>query len=140
MSAYVKCLKTNKLGLKFDKCLLIGYSKKTKEYYFYLIAEQKVYVSSQIIFLEKEFLSEGTNAHKIELDKVHEVEGLTHTELGLIRESNSEPVEAPLWISGRVLHQLDKYYDFLIQDDDFIKLDENPITYMEAMQRPDSQK
>ena len=36
---YVKCLKTDKLGLKFDKCLFIGYPKKIKGYYFYLIAE-----------------------------------------------------------------------------------------------------
>ena len=45
--------------------------------------------------------------------------------------------------SSRVPHQPDKYYDFLIQDGDPIALNENdedPITYMEAMQRLDSQK
>ena len=71
----------DKLGSKFDKYLLIRYPKKTKGYYFYFTAEQKVFVSSRIIFLQKEFLGEGANAYKIKLDEVHEVGGLTHTEL-----------------------------------------------------------
>ena len=91
--------------------------------------------------MEKKFLGEGANACKIELDEVQKVEGLTHTELNLIEESNLEPIEASLRRFDRVPHQLDKYYDFLVKNDDTIKLDENdedPITYMEAMQRPDS--
>ena len=117
--------------------------KKTKGYYFYLIAEQKVFVSSQTVFLKNEFLSERANTCKIKLDEVHEVEGPTHTELGLVGESNLEPVEAPLRRSDGVSRQSDRYYSFLIRDGDPIELDENdkdPITYMEAMQRLDSQK
>ena len=78
--AYVKHLKIDKLGPKFDRCLFIGYSKKIKGYYFYFAAEQKVFVSSRTVFLKKEFLGEGANACKIELDEVHEVEGPTHIE------------------------------------------------------------
>ena len=33
---YVKYLKTDKLGPRFDRYLFIGYPKKTKGYYFYL--------------------------------------------------------------------------------------------------------
>ena len=33
---YVKHFKTDKLGPRFDKYLLIGYPKETKGYYFYL--------------------------------------------------------------------------------------------------------
>ena len=123
--------------------MFIGYPKKTKRYYFYLAAELKVFVSIRAIFLEKQFLGEGVNTCKIELDEVHEVGGPTHTELDLIGESSSEPVEAPLRRSGRVPCQLYRYYSFLIQDGDSIKLDkndENSITYIEAMQRPDSHK
>ena len=64
--------------------------------------------------MEKEFLGEGANACKIELDEVHEVEGLTHTELELLGETNSEPIEPPLRRSGRVPCQSDRYYDFLV--------------------------
>ena len=52
-------------------------------------------------------------------------------------------VEAPLKRFDRVLHQSDRYYDFLIQNRDLIKLDENnedPITYIDAMQRSNSDK
>ena len=58
--------------------------------------------------------------------------------------SDSEPiVQAPLRRSGRVPRQPDRYYGFLVQDNDPIELDENdedPITYIDVMQRPDSEK
>ena len=76
--------------------MLVGYSKEIKGYYFYLTEDQTVIVGNRIVFLEKEFLREGTNVCKIELDEVQEVEGPTHRELNLIGESNSKPVEAPL--------------------------------------------
>ena len=94
--AYVKYLKIDRLGLKCDRYLFIGYPKETKGYYFYLDAEQKVFVSSRIVFLEKEVLGQGANTCKIELNTVYEMEGPTHTELDLIEESILKPVEAPL--------------------------------------------
>ena len=71
---YVKHLITDKLGPRSDKCNFIGYPKETKGYYFYFADEQKVFVSLKAIFLEKEFLSEGTVASKVELDEVRQVE------------------------------------------------------------------
>ena len=93
--------------------------------------------------MKKKFLEEETNASKIELGEVYEVEEPAHTESNLIGESNSKPVEASLRRSSRVSHQPDRYYDFLVRDGDPIELyknDENPITYMEAMQRSNFQK
>ena len=112
--AYVKCLKIDKLGPKSDRCLFIGYLKKIKRYYFYVATKQKIFVSSWIIFLEREFFGERANACKIELDEVHEVKGLTRIKINLINESNSELIEASLRRSDRVPHQPDKYYDFLV--------------------------
>ena len=68
--AYVKRLDSDKLGPRSDRCLFIGYPKKSKGYYFYLEDEQKVFVALRAIFLEKEFLGEGTVASKIELGEV----------------------------------------------------------------------
>ena len=34
--AYIKCLKTDKLEPRYDKCLFVGYPKEIKGYYFYL--------------------------------------------------------------------------------------------------------
>ena len=57
-------------------------------------------------------------------------------ESDLIR-SNPEPiVETSLRRFGRVPHQSDRYYDFLVHDGDSIELDENNkdlITYIDAM-------
>ena len=61
-----------------------------------------VFVSNRIVFLEKEFLKEGANTYKIELGKIQEVEGPTHTELNLIKKLNLEPVERPLKRFNRV--------------------------------------
>ena len=44
--------------------------------------------------------------------------------------------------SGRVPYPSDRYYRYLVQDGDPIELDENnedPITYMDVMQRSDSE-
>ena len=81
-----------------------------KRYYFYLSVKQKVFVSSKAHFLEKEFLSEGISASKIELDEVRQVEESTlmiESESNLMR-SNLEPNEqTSLRRSGRVPRQLD---------------------------------
>ena len=105
-----------------------------------------MFVSLKVIFLEKEFLSEKTVASKVELDEVRQVEKPTHVtepEPDLIR-SDPEPIDyAPLRRSGRVPHQPDRYYGFLVRYGDPIELDENnedPISYMDAMQRPDSDR
>ena len=145
--AYVKHLKTDKLRLRSDKYLFVGYLNEIKGYYFYLAVEQKVFVRNRTIFLEKEFLSEGTNASKIELVEVRSVEEPIESskpiKSDLIR-SNSEPIiEISLRRSGRVPHQSDRYYSFLVRDGDPVELNENnedPITYMDVMQRSDCNK
>ena len=105
-----------------------------------------MFVSLKTIFLEKEFLGEGTVASKVELDEVQQVEGPTpiaEPESDMIRSDPEPNIPVPLRRSGRVPHQSDRYYDFLVRDGDPIELDENnedPITYMDAMQRSDSEK
>ena len=144
--AYVKRLVTDKLGPRSDKCSFIGYPKETKRYFFYHADEQKVFVSLKAIFLEKEFLGEGTVASKVELDEVQQVEGPTpiaEPESDMIRSDSEPNIPAPLRRSGRVPHQPDRYYDFLVWDGDPIELDENnedPITYMDAIQRSEFEK
>ena len=143
--AYVKCLATDKLGPRFVKSYFIGYPKETKGYYFYQPDEQKLFVSLKATFLEREFLGEGIVASKVELDEVQEVEKPTHSEPIRPELIGSEPVPevAPVRRSGRVPRQSDRYFGFLVRDGDPIELDENdedPITYMDALQRSNSEK
>ena len=73
-----------------------------------------MFISNNTIFLKKKFLEKETNASKIKLSKVYEIEEPVHTESDLIGESNSKPMEAPLRRFDRVPHQPNKYYDFLV--------------------------
>ena len=94
MSSLCQALKADKLELKFNKYLFIGYPKKTKGYYFYLTVEQKVFVSSRTVFLKKKFLREEANAYKIKLGEVQKVKGSIHTELDLIGDQiQSQTIE-----------------------------------------------
>ena len=104
-----------------------------------------MFINNRAFFLEKKFFDEETDAIKIKLDKVQQVEEPTQTskniEQVLIR-SNLEPIiKVPLRKSNKVLHQPDRYYDLLVWDSDLVELNENDkdlITYIDAMQRSDS--
>ncbi|KAL0281828.1 UNVERIFIED_CONTAM: Transposon Ty1-BR Gag-Pol polyprotein, partial [Sesamum radiatum] len=71
---YVKRLVGNKLDSRSSLCRFIGYPKETAGYYNYDPAEQKIFVSRNAIFLEKDFLS---NSLRYEV---------------LIEESSEEPL------------------------------------------------
>ncbi len=55
----MKRIVSDKLDDKSDKCLFVGYPKETIGYYFYHTLEQKVFVSKNAVFLEKEFSLKG---------------------------------------------------------------------------------
>ncbi|KAL0367506.1 UNVERIFIED_CONTAM: hypothetical protein Sradi_3640700 [Sesamum radiatum] len=57
--AYVKRLVGDKLDSRSNLCKFIGYSKKTVGYYFYDPAEQKIFISRNVVFLEKGFPSDS---------------------------------------------------------------------------------
>jgi hypothetical protein len=57
--AYVKCLISDKLTPKSDKCFFVWYLRETKGYYFYNKVEGKVFLARNGVFMEKEFLSNG---------------------------------------------------------------------------------
>ena len=61
-------MKSDKLDAKSIKRRFVGYLKDSLGYCFYLPAE-KVVVSRDAIFLEKEFLKKGGTGRKIMLDE-----------------------------------------------------------------------
>ena len=104
-----------------------------------------MFVSLRATFLKKEFLEEGTTVSKIELNEVQQEEKPIHTQTAIepdLIRSNPEPIMQPSRRSYRVSHPPNRYYGYLAQDGDPVELDENnedPITYMDAMQRSDSE-
>ena len=60
----------DKLKLKLEKYVFIGYPKETVGYTFYHRSEGKTFVAKNGSFLEKEFLSKEVSGRKVELDEV----------------------------------------------------------------------
>ena len=61
----MKCQILDKLAPKSDKCLFVGYPKETKGYYFYNASENKVFVTRNGVFLEREHISKGISRSKV---------------------------------------------------------------------------
>jgi hypothetical protein len=68
--AYVKRLMSDKLSPRSDKCIFMGYPKKTKGYYFYYKSENKIVVARHAVFLEKEFLARGSSGSNAQLEEI----------------------------------------------------------------------
>ena len=143
--AYVKHQISDKLTPKSDKCLFVGYPKETKGYYFYNPSENKVFVARNGAFLEREFISKGTSGSKVHLEEVQDPlisneQPLEHPPVSSrVDESGLETQEAPRR-SSRVRHEPERY-GFLVTDDKNVALiDDEPTSYQEAMQDPDSHK
>ena len=60
----------HKLDARSEKYRFVGYPKKSIGYYFYHSTQQKVFVGRHTIFLEKEFIQDGSSGRSIELTKV----------------------------------------------------------------------
>ena len=95
--AYMKHQIFEKLALKSDKCLFLGYPKETKGYYFYNSSKNKVFIARNAIFLEREHISKGTSGSKIQLDKIRvlqrSIESVMETQQ--VSQDVVEPTQAP---------------------------------------------
>lgn len=146
--AFVKRLDSDKLGPKSDKCNFVGYPKETKGYYFYKPSENKVVVARTGIFLEREFVSKGNSGRKVELEEIREPQNIIEPELEREQEPQeiveSEPAQITQGIrrSGRTRQEPERYYGYLVtQNGDVMLIDQDePASYQEAMNGPDSEK
>jgi hypothetical protein len=68
--AYVKHLMSDKLTPKSGKWFFAGYLRENKEYYFYNKAEDKVFVTRNDVFMEKEFLSKEVSGSEVHLEEI----------------------------------------------------------------------
>ncbi|KAL0345598.1 UNVERIFIED_CONTAM: hypothetical protein Sradi_4391100 [Sesamum radiatum] len=131
--AYVKRLVGDKLDSRSSLCRFIGYPKETAGYYFNDLAEQKVFVSRNAVFLEKGFPSDNQR------DEV------------LIEESSGEPPHnstasfeptvhtdgVPILRRSTRESRVSERYGFMGLTS---QLDNDPETYGEAMSDIDSDK
>ena len=95
--AYVKRQISDKLAPKSDKCLFIGYPKKTKGYYFYNAFENKVFVARNGVFLEREFIFKRTSGSTVQLEEIQDLQTsiVPNMELQLDQQVINEPTQVP---------------------------------------------
>ena len=67
--AHVKRQQADKLEARSFRAHFIGYPKKIMGYYFYIPENHNVIVSHHVVFLKKEFIQDGGNGRKIELEE-----------------------------------------------------------------------
>ena len=108
--SHVKKLTSDKLALKTDKCLFVGYPRETKGYYFYNPNENKVFVARKAVFLEKEFIFKKNSGSKLE---VQEPQTPIQDSMEMDKDSQevveSEPIAQEPRRSGRIRHEPERY-------------------------------
>ena len=136
---------SEKLVPKSEKCLFVGYPKETKGYYFYNASENKVFVSRNGVFLEREFISKGTSGSTVQLEEIQDPQTniVPSMEPQLDQQVTVEPAQVPQGLrrSDRT-RQILMRYGFLITDDnDVLIVDQSePTSYQEAINSPDFEK
>jgi hypothetical protein len=143
--AYVKLLMSDKLTPKSDKRFFVGYLREIKGYYFYNKAEVKVFVARNGVFMEKEFLFKGVSGSKVQLEEIQETPKIVLAPTDPIQEVQDvvpSNVKAPAPRRSIKAHRATKKFTLLTTEQhDILLLDnDEPMTYMETMMGPDSEK
>jgi hypothetical protein len=123
---------------------LWGIRGKLKDIIF-IIAEGKVFVARNGVFMEKEFLSKRVNESNVQLEEIQETPKNVSAPTDPIQEVQDvvppyieEPARRR---SMRARHATEKFTLLTTEQRDILLLDDDePMTYMEAMMGPDSKK
>ena len=63
----------DKLELKLEVCLIVGYPKETRGYLFYSRKDNKVFVSTNAKFLENDYMNNFTPRSRVVLVEMNEL-------------------------------------------------------------------
>ena len=113
--ANVKRHNPDKFESMTEWCKFVGYPKKTCEYYFYHLEDQKVFVAKKIVFLEKEHILGGDSGSMIELSEVREPSSSTILQPESIHVPNTQV--PTLCRSDRVSHPPERYVGHIRGED-----------------------
>ncbi|KAL0405709.1 UNVERIFIED_CONTAM: Retrovirus-related Pol polyprotein from transposon TNT 1-94, partial [Sesamum latifolium] len=131
--AYVKRLVGDKLDLRSSLCRFIGYMKETAGYYFYDPAKQKIFVSRNAVFLEKDFPSDNRRDEVL----IEESSGEPHHDRTTSFEPTVHTDGVPILRRSTRESRIPERYGFMGLTS---QLDNDPKTYGEAMSNIDSDK
>ena len=81
--------KTTKLEPRSQVCLFVGYPKETRGGFFYSPEENKVFVSTNVTFLEEKYMREFKPRSKVVLEEL--LAGSTSTPSTIVVDKNIAP-------------------------------------------------
>ena len=137
--------KTQKLELRREVCLFVGYPKGTRGGLFYSPQEKKVFVSTNATFLGNEYMTNFKPRSKVVLEELLSdqispqpviVTGMRNKETTVSNQDTITPRR-----SGRVIRPPARYRENGEANVVVTKSsDDDPLTYKHAMEDPDKEK
>ncbi|CAN6573251.1 unnamed protein product [Malus baccata var. baccata] len=91
-TTYVKKQDAGKLEARSVKCYFVRYPKQTYGYEFYHPDDQKVFIARTAIFMEDEFVLNGTSKRKIELKEINKINDEPQTSTRQVDNPVPEPL------------------------------------------------
>ena len=140
--AHVLKGKTGKLEPRSELCLFVGYPKGTRGGLFYSPEEKKVFVSTNAIFLEHDYMTNYKPRSKVIIVELStdEIRPQSTTVVERQNEETTPHVQdaLPTHRSGRVIRPPIRYRE---EGEGLVTLlDNDPLTYRDAMDDPDKEK
>ena len=134
--------KMSKLETRLEVCYFIGYLKGTYGWYFYDSREQKVFVSTNAIFLEDDYIMNRKPKGMIVLEEVMGEPSDSPAVNNKMEQGNAMTLPSTALVprrSGRIIREPDRFM-FLGKAFEavFENLESDPTSYEEAMVDSDS--
>ncbi|KAL5573866.1 hypothetical protein UlMin_023463 [Ulmus minor] len=137
--AHVLDKESAKLDSRSEVCMFVGYPRETKGGYFYSPKENKVFVSTNVTFLEESYVQDFKSRTKIMLEDMYN--NIVASEVPNV---DSYPVNEERKIEQQILRELRRSGRIIRQPDRFIssgealeaeaiRHEDDPYTYNEAM-------
>ncbi|GKC54550.1 putative RNA-directed DNA polymerase [Tanacetum coccineum] len=138
--AYVRRETQDKLEPRSEKVVFIGYPATSYGYIFYKSSENKVFVSREAVFLERNMLSKEDSGSGVDLEEIQDsTEPIINTSESPSNETEETDIVPPLpRKSGRVRHEPERYDFYVSRSDEQLVVQDEPTTYQEAIASPES--
>ncbi|KAL5567144.1 hypothetical protein UlMin_030308 [Ulmus minor] len=137
--AHVLDKKSTKLDSRSEVCMFVGYPRETKGGYFYNPKENKVFVSTNVTFLEDSYVQDFKSRSKVMLEDMSNsivASEVPNVESDPINEERQTDQQIPREFrrSGRIIRQPDMFMSGgEALEADAIGHEDDPYTYNEAM-------
>ena len=141
--AHVLNKESTKLDSRSEVCMFVGYPRETKGGYFYNPKENKVFVSTNVTFLEDSYVQDFKSRSKVMLEDMSN--GIVSSEVPNVEidpineERQTQQIPREFRRSGRIIRQPNRFMSGgEALEAEAIEHEDDPYTYNEAMRDVDA--